>query len=225
MPARRLDALLVLLAAAVVLAVRVMPLSPSGVPASSREHLRYEGADGRAHVYLGDLDSHLWLRHARNYLRTGTTCDAVVEGECRDTFGSAPVGQPMLYARSLHIAALLGLHGVVTAFVPDHPLAATAYWIPVVLGVLGVIPAFAIGSRLGGPVGGLVAALAIGTSWLFLRRSIGSDNDVWNVVLPLFAVWAAIAATNAARPARRVALAVLAAVVVGLHARPGRAGC
>lgn len=108
MPARRLDALLVLLAAAVVLAVRVMPLSLSGVPASAREHLRYEGPDGRSHVYLGDLDSYLWLRHARNYLRTGTTCDAVVDGECRDTFGSAPVGQPMLYGRSPSAASIDG---------------------------------------------------------------------------------------------------------------------
>jgi hypothetical protein len=38
MPARRLRVLLVLVAA-VVLAVRVMPLSVSGVSASSRQHL------------------------------------------------------------------------------------------------------------------------------------------------------------------------------------------
>jgi hypothetical protein len=74
MPARRLHVLLVLVAAAVVLAVRVMPLSLSGVPASAREQLRYVGPDGRSYVYLGDADSDLWLRHARNYLRTGTTC-------------------------------------------------------------------------------------------------------------------------------------------------------
>jgi asparagine N-glycosylation enzyme membrane subunit Stt3 len=218
MSPRRLSVLLVLAAALVVLAVRVMPLSLAGVRPSARDAFRYLGPDGRSHVYLGDLDSYLWLRHARNYLRTGTTCDAIVGGECRDTLGSAPVGQPMRYARSLHIAAIAGLHRAVTVIAPEYPLAATAYWVPVVVGVLGVVPAFAIGSRLAGPIGGFAGALAIGTNWLFLRRSIGSDNDVWNVVLPLFAAWAAIAAVRAARPAHRAALTAVAALVVGLHA-------
>lgn len=30
--------------------------------------LRYRADDGREHVYLGDLDSYLWLRRARQYL-------------------------------------------------------------------------------------------------------------------------------------------------------------
>jgi asparagine N-glycosylation enzyme membrane subunit Stt3 len=218
MSARRLRVALVLVAAAVVLWVRLLPLSLGGVEPADRDQLRYVGGDGRAYVYLGDIDSYLWLRHARNYLRTGTTCDAIVDGECRDTFATAPVGQPMIYARSLHIAAIVGLHRVITAIAPEYPLAATAYWIPVLVGVLGVVPAFAIGSRLAGPVGGLVAAVVIGTDPLFLSRSIGSDNDVWNVVVPLFAAWAAIEALAAVRPARQAALAAVAALMVGVHA-------
>lgn len=46
--------------------------------------LRYRADDGREHVYLGDLDSYLWLRRARQYLRAGTTCDAIRDGDCRD---------------------------------------------------------------------------------------------------------------------------------------------
>ena len=44
------------------------------------------------HVYLGDFDSYLWLRMARNLLRHGTACDAIVAGECRDNHAHAPVG-------------------------------------------------------------------------------------------------------------------------------------
>ena len=71
-----------------------------------KSELRYGGNDGQEYVYLGDFDSYLWLRHARNYLRTGTTCDAVIDGACRDTYTNAPVGARTAYARSLHIAAM-----------------------------------------------------------------------------------------------------------------------
>src|SRR5262245_25885214 len=52
-----------------------------------KSRLRYTGPDGREYVYLAGVDSYLWLRHARNYLQTGTVCDAIVDGECRDTYG------------------------------------------------------------------------------------------------------------------------------------------
>src|SRR5215831_17619459 len=87
-----------------------------------KAQLRYTGRDGREYVYLGDFDSYLWLRHARNYLRQGTTCDAVVHGECRDTYTNAPVGARMIYQHSLHIAAIVGLHKFITLFRPDYPL-------------------------------------------------------------------------------------------------------
>src|SRR5438445_2927982 len=209
---------LVLAAAAVVLWVRLLPLSLALVPAEARDLLRYRGADGREHVYLGDFDSYLWVREARNVLRTGTTCDAVVAGVCRDTYADAPVGAPMRYARSLHVAAIVALHRVLERLVPGIPLTASAYWVPVVVGLLGVPPAVGIGWRLAGPLAGLIAAIAIGVNALFLQRSIGGDNDVWNVVLPLWAVWAAVEALEARRADRRLALAALAGGVVALHA-------
>src|SRR5438093_1253704 len=209
---------LVLAAAAVVLWVRLLPLSLALVPEEQRDLLRYRGADGREHVYLGDFDSYLWVREARNVLRTGTTCDAVVAGECRDTYADAPVGAPMHYHRSFHVTAIVALHRVLDRLLPGIPLTVTAYWVPVVVGLLGVPPAVGIGWRLAGPLAGLIAAIAIGVNALFLQRSIGGDNDVWNVVLPLWAVWAAVEALEARRADRRLALAALAGGVVALHA-------
>jgi len=209
---------LLLLAATGILWIRTLPLSLAGVPVPNRAQFTFLGDDGREHVYLGDLDSYLWVRHARNYLSTGTTCDAVIDGRCRDTLAMAPVGAEMRYGRSLHIAAIVAVHRVMEWFVPGYPLTASAYWVPVIVGALGVVPAFAIGARLAGPVGGLTAALAIGMSPMFIRRSAGSDNDVWNVVLPLATAWAAISALAAPSHARGAALAALAGGVIGLHA-------
>ncbi|HJY84090.1 MAG TPA: STT3 domain-containing protein [Candidatus Binatia bacterium] len=183
-----------------------------------KSRLRYTGSDGQEYVYLGGVDSYLWLRHARNYLRTGTTCDAIVNGECRDTYGMAPLGMQMLYQRSLHTAAIVGLHTLITRFKPDYPLPASAFLVPVIIGTLGVLPAFGIGWGLAGNAGGLAAALLVSLQPVFLSRSISSDNDVWNVVLPLFVMWAALTGLSTPGWRRQIIYLVLAAVCVGLQA-------
>ena len=186
--------------------------------AQLRSQLTYVGKDGARHVFLGGYDSYHWLRMARNYLRTGTTCDAVRGDRCIDTYANAPVGRVNIYARSLHITAIVALDRLITFFRPGYPLASSAFLVPVIVGLLGVFPAFAIGRRLGGNLGGLAAALTIGINPLFLKRSLSSDNDVWNIVLPLLFVWAAIEASLAERPRRQIGYALTAAAVVGLHA-------
>jgi dolichyl-phosphooligosaccharide-protein glycotransferase len=186
--------------------------------AQLKSELSYTGADGVQRIMLGDLDSYHWLRMARNYLLTGMTCDSVMDGHCRDTYANAPVGRRNIYHRSLHIAAIVAVHRVITWFKPAYPLEASSFLVPVIVGVLGVFPAFGIGARLAGSLGGLCAAVLAGVNPLFLARSFGSDDDVWNVVLPLFVVWAAIEAIAASRPRGQAGFALLAAALVGLHA-------
>jgi Oligosaccharyl transferase STT3, N-terminal len=183
-----------------------------------KSQLSYTGNDGQEYVYLGDFDSYLWLRHARNYLRTGTTCDAVVDGACRDIYTNAPVGARTIYARSLHTAAIAGLHTLITRFRPDYPLPASAFLVPVIIGGLGVPPAFFIARGLSGTIGGLLAALLIALHPIFLHRSIGSDNDVWNVALPLYMMWAAMAAMAARGVRRQSVYSGLAGIGAGLQA-------
>lgn len=207
---------LIALAAVLVLWVRVLPLALDGVPEA--EQFRYHGEDGREHVYLGDIDSYLWLRQARSQLRTGTRCEAVGGDECRDVLGNAPVGRPMPYARSLHVTAIVWLHRAIRTVCHGYPLPASAFWVSVLIGVLGTVPAFLLGERLAGPLGGFAASVLVGTSPFFLQRSLGSDNDVWNVVLPLAVVASAAASTEAVNRGRQVAYAAVAAAFVGLHA-------
>lgn len=186
--------------------------------ASLKSQLEYRGGDNRMHAFLGDADSYYWLRMARNLVRTGTVCDAIVDGRCWDTMARAPLGRPNLLPHSLHVYAIAGLHSLLNLLAPGYPLAASAFLVTVLAGVLGVFPAFAIGTRFGGALGGFAAAIIIGLNPLFLRRSIGSDNDVWNVVLPVCILWAVIKALEAERRAAQVSYALLAAVLVGLHA-------
>jgi asparagine N-glycosylation enzyme membrane subunit Stt3 len=178
----------------------------------------YRAEDGRDHVYLGDLDSYLWLRRARQYLRAGTTCDTVVQGDCRDLHTLAPIGGSMRYARSIHIAAIVAVHRIGGWLRPGWPLPSSAMLVPVVVGALGVLPAFALGRRVAGDAAGLCAAIVSGTNAVFLGRSIGGDDDVWNVVLPLAVVWAVAAGLGARRPIACAGFAVLAAGIQTVHA-------
>jgi hypothetical protein len=180
--------------------------------------MRYTAEDSREHVYLGDHDSYTWVRLARNYLKTGTTCDAVVNGECRDTFVNGTVGARMVYHRSLHIVAIAWLHRLITLFRPDYPLTSTSFWVPVLVGTLCVLPAYALGFRLAGMVGAVAAGLLVPLHPVLLLRSVGSDNDVWNVALPLFMAWALLAALDTRRLGWRVVWAVVAAGVATMHA-------
>src|SRR5262249_49109720 len=97
-------------------------------------------------------------------------------------------------------------------------LEVSSYLVPVLIGMAGVLPAFGLGIRLGGELGGLCAALVAAVNPLFLSRSLGSDDDVWNLVLPLFLVWAAAEAIGASRPRRQIACALIAGLVAGLDA-------
>ena len=74
-----------------------------------RAKLRYQGADGREYLYLARKDSYYWMHAARTLLRTGSMCDAIVDGECRDNFVRAPVGEKMAYPYSMHVASFAGL--------------------------------------------------------------------------------------------------------------------
>jgi dolichyl-phosphooligosaccharide-protein glycotransferase len=190
----------------------------SRLAATYRDRLSYTGEDGVQRPYLGNVDSYAWLREARNYLHTGTTCDAVVDGQCRDNYVYGQVGGRMLYNRSLHIAAIVELSRLIRLFRPRYPLPAASALIPIIVGALAAVPAFFIGRRLAGDLGGLTAAVLITTNGAFLGRGFGSDNDVWNVTLPLFMVWSTIAAIDAKDARRRVAYAVVAAGFTCLHA-------
>ncbi len=183
-----------------------------------RQSLTFKGEDGREHPYLADYDSYLWLHLARQYVRRGTICDEVVDGVCRETLTHAPVGREMLYGTSLHTATIVALHKLITIFSPGFPISTTAYYVPVLIGVLGVIPAFFLGLTFGGPPGAIAAAFISGANPAYLIRSLGSDNDVWNVVLPIYAVWAAVGALRADNRSRSLVYSSLAGVVIAMQA-------
>ena len=206
-----------------VLWVRLIPTRPDVFAADAREHAdawTFAGEDGREHVYLGDLDSYLWLRHARTLLQTGDPCDAIVDGACRDEHTGAPLGAVTPYARTLHVRAIAAVHQLVTAWRgAGVPLSVSSSLATLLVALAGVLPAFFLGRRLGGGiVGGAFAVVLTALDARVLARTLGSDNDVWSVVLPLYVLWLVVAALGSTRTTACVAWAVAAGIAVGLHA-------
>jgi Oligosaccharyl transferase STT3 subunit len=183
-----------------------------------RAPLLFRGGDGRDHPVLGGFDSYYWLRLARNVLSHGSACDEMRNGRCWDGYARAPTGRPNLFSHSVHVYAIALAHRVITYFRPGYPLSSSSFWVPVVVGALGVLPAFALGRRLGGTAGALGAAVIVGLNPVVLQRSIGSDNDIWNVVLPLCIAWLLIRAIETSSITRAALWAIAAAAVVAIHA-------
>jgi asparagine N-glycosylation enzyme membrane subunit Stt3 len=71
---------------------------------------------------------------------------------------------------------------------------------------------------VGGNTAAIVAAVTISLDPIYLVRSIGSDNDVWNVVMPLYIAWLLIAALYAHSAARAALFAAFAGVATGIYA-------
>jgi hypothetical protein len=167
--------------------------------------------------YLGGMDGYYWSRQARNRWLTGTVCDAVDEGECRDTYTHASLGRPMAYPHSAHAVAISTTHGLAVLLDSAWPLFATSFVVSFLVAVLGLLAAFALGCRFGGTVAGFVAAFLLAVNPSVLLRGLGADNDDWNVSLPLLALWALLAGARAESLRGRCAGALAAAAVVAVH--------
>jgi Oligosaccharyl transferase STT3, N-terminal len=169
--------------------------------------------DGVRHPYLGGYDSYAWLRFARNRLEHGSPCDAVVDGRCRDQLAIAPWGTEIKWGRSPYVAAIAAVHRVRSLWSPGVPLSSSAFQLQVILGLLGVLPAFFLGHRLGGSAGGVTAALAASLNLNYLFRSFGADNDAWNVVLLLFIQAALMIAVSTANLYKTLLYVLMIAVL------------
>jgi len=178
----------------------------------------FESKTGQRYAYLGGYDSYMWLRAARNVIRHGSPCDSIVDGECRDDYTLAPVGIRARYASLFQVTAIANAHRVLSWLVPGLPLSVSAFFVSVLVGVLGTIPAFYLGNRFGGTIGGTLCAILVGLDVTVLYRSFGADNDVWNVVLPLFQIWAVVEAIYAESRVRRWSCLFAAVLATGLHA-------
>ena len=170
--------------------------------------------NGQNYTFLGDLDSYYWLRTARNIETTGSPCDEIKDGKCIDNHMIAPLGSTA--SASMHPLGIVYLYNVLHVFNSKINLMQASFYLPTVLAVIAAIAAFFIGRRLMNDTAGFFSAMFIALSPLFITRTLGSDNDVWNIMFPLIIMWIFLEAFEAKGWTKRIILSALAGLAIGV---------
>lgn len=174
-------------------------------------------------TYVLEMDPYLYWTWALHYADHGTPC---VEGAprtengrgCMDMQRLAPMGTPIymnlhtwLEAQAIKIGrALNGNLDTLTII----------FFFPIILGSLAVIPAFFIGKKLAGNIGGFISGIIIATHPVLMGRTIGgfADTDGYNYLFPLLIIWFIFEALEAKHWWSRLTLGAGAGILVGLYA-------
>lgn len=166
------------------------------------------------YTFLGDLDSYLFLRYARNLLTKGMYCDEIRDNQCWDNHMYAPIGIPI--GRIMHPYGIFYLYKFLHVINPTINLMQSSFLLPTFLAVLAAIAAFFVGRKIMNTTAGFFAAMLLAVSPMFLSRTLGSDTDVWNVMFPLIILWIFLEAFEAKSLIKKSILAGIAGLLIGI---------
>ncbi|MFH1849893.1 MAG: STT3 domain-containing protein [archaeon] len=184
----------------------------------SSDYFKSRLRDESGQTYLLAIDPFFWVRHAENVLANGHPGDKLVDGKPYDDHMYAPVGK-FIPADMFHAYFEAFLYKVVKIFNPDVRIKNVAFYIPVLLSALCVIPAFFIVRRIAGNVGGFFAAVMVAVQPAFIGRTAAgfADTDAYNVLFPLMIMWVFLESFEAKKISRVAILGVLAGFLSGLY--------
>ncbi|MFW5865575.1 MAG: STT3 domain-containing protein [Nanoarchaeota archaeon] len=159
-------------------------------------------------TYLLAIDPYYYLRHAQNYFEYGHAGTTMIGGEhgvpeeVTDAYMDsnfskerswdgqrlAPIGRGA--SMGLHDHVIVAVHKVSSWF-GNTDVMKSAFYVPVIISALAIIPAFFIGRMFAGNVGGFFAAALLAIHKSFLSRTVAgfSDTDPYNVLFPLLITW------------------------------------
>jgi len=178
--------------------------------------------DDSGQTYLLAIDPWYYYRLTRNAVNYGYQYDYVDEnGRYHDTkvFGGVPLGQGVTTKiREFHVLFQLWLVRILRIFWPDISMLTVAFYSPVIISVLAVVPAFFLARKVAGNTGGFFAGMLVALHPAYLTRTAGgfSDTDSYNVFFPLLIAWLAIEAIDAKSFRSSIIYAALAGLATGL---------
>lgn len=185
---------------------------------ASSQAIKSRLQDDSGQSYLPTIDPYYWLRFTKNIIENGHPGDEIKDGKPYDNHMLAPTGRGV--PSDMFLAYFTAyLFKFLRFFNQNLNLAAVAFYIPVLISALAVIPAFFITKKIAGNFGGFIAAAILAMHPSFLTRTMGGifDTDGFNVLLPLSITWIFLGALEA-KSIRNVAiLSALAGLLVGVY--------
>lgn len=173
---------------------------------ATSQQFRAQFQDDTGQTYLGEIDPWSWWRDADNYLEHGYYGDVEINGKYYDNHRLAPLleedikagGSTNKYTFLLPVLEVY-FYKAWHFFDGDVSLIKAAYFMPVILCALAIIPAYFLVRRVAGDIGGLVAATLLAVNPFVLSRTVAgfSDTDGFNLLFPLMIFWMLILAIEA----------------------------
>ena len=175
--------------------------------------------DENGQTYLLAIDPYYWFAEARNYIRYGEFGDSYNDAGERvfslrnGRDGAGNTGIPF------HPLVIAWTYKVISIFNSNISIMHAAFLIPVMIIALSLIPAFFIGRRFGGNVGGWFAAMMLAINSALLSRTPGgfSDTDPYNIFFPLFIAWVFMESFYSESLRKKLALAGLSGLLTGVY--------
>ncbi len=183
---------------------------------------QFKDDDGR--TYLLAIDPYFYYRQTKNLLETGTVGDEIRDGVPWNTYMFAPIGKEI--KAYFHHYFILYTYKVMHFFNRDISLMGAMFYVPIIISMLSVIPAFFIAKKVGGNVGGFFAAFIVAVHSAFINRTAGgfADTDAYNVFFPLLIAWVFLEAFEAKDLKKKLILGTLTGLFIGVFSSAWDAG-
>ncbi|KUK01901.1 MAG: Oligosaccharyl transferase STT3 subunit related protein, partial [Methanobacteriaceae archaeon 41_258] len=191
-------------------AIRAEAYNIGGVPKDSKQFYK----DQSGLPYFSEMDSYYNYRLTMNYLHKGILGDTKVNGEDWDLHSYYPPGRSVDYPPLIAYVTSFAYH--LANMFGDYPLTVVAYWIGAIIGSLCVIPAYLLTRKMSNDYGGIVAAIIIGLTPVYVSHTYAGffDTDMFNMILPLLFIWFFVESISADTFKRR--LAFLSAAIISI---------
>ena len=167
--------------------------------AATSQQFKSRFQDENGQTYLLAIDPYYWYNYARNYINNGHFGDSYNEdGDSWISVRNGRQGRSADTKIPFHTYLGVFVYRIAQIF-SDVPLLNIFFLLPVLVIGLSIIPAFFIGKRLGGNLGGFFAAMIVAVNSALLGRTPAgfADTDPYNILFPLFIAWMFIEAFEA----------------------------
>ncbi|MBT7237999.1 hypothetical protein HN865_04025 [Candidatus Woesearchaeota archaeon] len=183
------------------------------------QQIKSQYQDDSGQTYLLAIDPYHSYRQAQNVLENGHVGDEIKDGKPLDDHMMAPNGRTV--KNSFHPFVGATFHKISSIFGNDS-LLSSMFIIPLIFSMLSVIPIFFITRKVAGNVGGVIAAILLAISPVFLGRTPAgfSDTDVYNIFFPLTIAWLFLESfiLRYKEKKKKIILGSLAGLVTGIFA-------
>jgi len=172
--------------------------------------------DEKGSTYLIGIDSYFWLGAANNYVKNGHLGTDIINGTPMNMLRNGRTGRAIPTETALPYSEAF-VYKVLKIFNPDISMMYACFLTPIILIAISVIPAFFIGKKFAGNVGGFFAATLLAIQPFLVTRLSEPDTDIFQVFFPLMILWMFVEAVEAKNEKNGIIFAALGGIFCGFY--------